>query len=77
MIIDATQRALDYARSHGVTLVAALGNENTDLGAAVKIDTTSPDFPLDAAKTRTVTNDCIDVPTESDGVISVSSVGPT
>ena len=44
-IIDATQRALDYARSHGVTLVAALGNSNTDLGAAIKADSSSPDFP--------------------------------
>ena len=33
-IIDATQRALNYARRHGVTLIAALGNEHQDLGAA-------------------------------------------
>ena len=76
-IIDATQRALDYARQHGVTLISALGNENTDLGLATKVDDISPDFPLDTERTRTVTNDCIDVPTESDGVISVSSVGPS
>lgn len=76
-IIDATQRALDYARSHGVTLIAALGNEHTDLGAATKIDTTSPDFPPGTEKTRTVTNDCLDVPTESDGVISVAAIGPS
>ena len=31
-IIEATQRALRYAHRHGVTLVAALGNEHTDLG---------------------------------------------
>ena len=31
-IIDAAQRALDYAHQHGVTLVAALGNSNTDVG---------------------------------------------
>jgi lantibiotic leader peptide-processing serine protease len=76
-IIDATQRALTYARDRGVTLVAALGNEHTDLGLATKLDETSPDFPPDSAKPREVSNDCIDIPTESDGVISVSSVGPS
>ena len=76
-IIDATQRALDYARSHGVTLVAALGNSNTDLGAAIKADSSSPDFPPGAEKDRTVTNDCLDMPTEGSGVIAVSSVGPS
>ncbi|WP_207219006.1 S8 family serine peptidase [Pengzhenrongella frigida] len=76
-IIDATQRALDYARNHGVTLVAALGNENTDLGAALKSDGSSPDFPPGTEKDREVTNDCLDLPTEGNGVISVSSVGPS
>ncbi|MGD9705693.1 MAG: S8 family serine peptidase [Acidimicrobiia bacterium] len=76
-IIDATQRALDYARHHGVTLVAALGNEHQDLGAALKIDATSPDFPPGTERTREVTNDCLDMPTEGGGVISVSAVGPS
>jgi lantibiotic leader peptide-processing serine protease len=76
-IIDATQRALDYARKHGVTLVAALGNEHQDLGAASKLDEISPDFPLDTARVRDVTNDCLDMPTEADGVIAVSAVGPS
>jgi lantibiotic leader peptide-processing serine protease len=76
-IIDATQRALDYARSHGVTLVAALGNEHQDLGAALKVDGTSPDFPPGTEKVREVTNDCLDMPLEGNGVIGVSSVGPS
>jgi subtilisin family serine protease len=76
-IIDATQRALDYARAHGVTLIAALGNENQDLGAAVKTDDISPDYPEKTSRTRTVTNDCLDMPTEGNGVIAVSSVGPS
>ncbi len=76
-IIDATQRALDYARSHGVTLIAALGNEHQDLGAAVKVDAISPDFPPGSEKVRNVTNDCLDMPTEGDGVISVASIGPS
>ena len=76
-IIDATQRALDYARSHGVTLVAALGNEHQDLGAAIKVDGTSPDFPPGTEKVRQVTNDCLDIPLEGDGVIGVAAVGPS
>jgi subtilisin family serine protease len=76
IIRETTQRALDYARAHGVLPVAALGNEATDLGNPVE-DSTSPDFPLDAAKTRQVDNSCITVPTESKGVVGVSSVGPS
>ncbi|MBI5089268.1 MAG: S8 family serine peptidase [Actinobacteria bacterium] len=76
LIISATQRALDYARRRGVTLVAALGNDHTDLGNPT-IDETSPDFPVDTAYTRTIDNSCLDMPTEGRGVISVSSVGPS
>ncbi len=43
-IIEGTQRALDYAHLHGVTLIAAAGNEHTNL-AQVSTDSTSPDFP--------------------------------
>jgi subtilisin family serine protease len=75
-IIDATQRAVDYARAHGVTLVAALGNENTDLGNPTS-DATSPDYPPNSEHPRTVDNSCLDVPTESEGVVAVSAVGPS
>lgn len=75
-IVRATQRALDYAHAHGVTLVAASGNESTDLGHP-KTDDISPDFPPDAAKHRDVTNRCLTMPTEGEHVIAVNSVGPT
>ena len=75
-IIKATQRAVNFARDHGVTLVAALGNDHTDLGNPT-IDTISPDFPPGTEKTRTVDNSCLDVPTETRGVISVSALGPS
>ena len=75
-IREATQRALDFARSNGVLPIAALGNEATDIGHPT-VDTTSPDFPSGAAKTRTVDNSCITVPTESNGVTSVSALGPS
>jgi subtilisin family serine protease len=77
-VVAATQRAANYARKHGVTLVAALGNENIDLGAPTNIDTTSPDFPLGTARSRTVDNNsCLVMPTEANGVIGVTSLGPS
>jgi subtilisin family serine protease len=75
-IIDLTQRAVDYARARGVTFVAAAGNEHTNLGNPT-FDDTSPDYPPGTNYGRVVTNFCIDVPTETEGVISVSALGPS
>ncbi|GIH74086.1 S8 family peptidase [Planobispora longispora] len=75
-IITGMQRALDYAREHGVTLISAIGNNSTDLGKP-RTDTSSPDYPLETERTRTVDNSCLNVPAESKGVISVSAVGPS
>jgi subtilisin family serine protease len=75
-IITATQRALDYAHRHGVTLVAALGNQDDDLGAP-EPDTTSPDYPPDTARPRQADNSCLSLPTEGRHVIGVSAVGPS
>ncbi|MFD0660081.1 S8 family peptidase [Thermocatellispora tengchongensis] len=74
-IITGMQRALDYARKRGVTLISAIGNGSTDLGKP-KTDTSSPDYPQGEERTRKVNNSCLNVPAESKGVISVSSVGP-
>jgi lantibiotic leader peptide-processing serine protease len=74
-IIELTQLAVNYARARGVTLIAAAGNEATDLGNPT-FDDTSPDFPPDAAKERPVDNGCLTEPTEAEGVVVVSSVGP-
>jgi len=75
-IIAATSRALRYARNHGVTLVSALGNENTDLGNPT-FDPTSPDYPPGQERDRIVDNSCVDMPTEGPGVLAISSLGPT
>jgi lantibiotic leader peptide-processing serine protease len=75
-IIEATQRALDYAHLHGVTLVAALGNGNHDVGLP-EFDGQSPNFPPGNEHDRTVNNTCLDLPTEGNNVISVSAVGPS
>ena len=74
VIRTATQRALNYARNHGVLPVAAAGNESTDLGHPT-FDDTSPDFPVDAAHERVIDNSCISVPSESNGVVVVNSTG--
>jgi len=71
------EAGLNYAHDHGVTLVAAAGNEHTDLAAPTRVDAISPDFPLNTEVTRTVTNQCLDMPAEGPHVITVSAVGPT
>jgi lantibiotic leader peptide-processing serine protease len=76
VIRQAVQRAMTYARNHGVLPVAALGNEATDLNRPTE-DGTSPDYPVGAAKERTIDNSCISVPTETRGVVGVSSTGPS
>lgn len=76
-IIEATQRAVDYAHRRGVILVSASGNDDQDLGDPTKTDTTSPDYPPGSERQRIVDNTCIDVPTESNHVMSVNAIGPT
>lgn len=74
--VEATNRALRYARARGVTLIAAAGNENTDLDNPT-VDTTSPNLPADAARERHIDDGCLSMPTEGDGVLAVSAVGPS
>ena len=76
LVIQATQRAIDYARARGVTTIAAEGNGHTDLGKPA-FDDTSPDYPVDSERERTIDNSCKSMPTEADGVIGVTSVGPS
>ena len=76
LTIEATNRALRYAKTHGVTLIAAMGNSHMDLGNP-QVDDSSPDFPEGQARERTIDNSCLDIPTEGDGVLSVSAVGPS
>jgi lantibiotic leader peptide-processing serine protease len=75
-IIAATQLAIDYARARGVTTIAAEGNGNTDLGNPT-IDVISPDYPPGKERERTIDNSCLSMPTEANGVIGVTSVGPS
>ncbi|MCU1501251.1 MAG: peptidase [Ilumatobacteraceae bacterium] len=78
-IVTAMQRALDYARRHGVTLVSAAGNGATDYTKVI-VDESSPDYvsvPGEAPYDRTIPPSCISMPSEGNGVISVSSTGPS
>jgi subtilisin family serine protease len=75
-IIDLTQRAVDYARERGVTFIGAAGNSATNLGNPT-FDATSPDYPPGTEYDRVVTNFCLDVPTETEGVLSISALGPS
>ncbi|WP_328999702.1 S8 family serine peptidase [Kribbella sp. NBC_00709] len=73
-IAEAVRRAVAYSDSKGVVNVAAAGNEDTDL-ANKSGDDSSPDDSTPAP--RTVTNDCLSLPTELPGVIVVAAVDPT
>lgn len=71
----ATQRALNYARLRGVTLISAAGNEHTDLSKP-SVDASSPDYPSDSAYKRNITpGTCLSMPSQGHGVITVSSTG--
>ncbi|MBA2283401.1 MAG: S8 family serine peptidase [Acidimicrobiia bacterium] len=67
---------LEYAHERGVTLVAAAGNGHTDLATPTRFDATSPDYGAPPAE-RTVTDDCLDLPSEGPHVLSVSAIGPS
>jgi subtilisin family serine protease len=78
LVVSATQRALDYAHAHGVTLISASGNEDTDLGNPLT-DDTSPDYPDQVASPhhRDIDNaTCLSMPTEANGVIAVNATAP-
>ena len=77
VIIETMNRALNYAHRKGVTLVAALGNNNEDISNP-RPDTTSPDYPAGTEHPRTIDNaNCLDLPVEGPHVIGVSSLGPS
>ena len=71
-IWKAEQRAIRFAMTQGVTVVAAEGNESDDLAHPTQ-DVTSPDDTTPV--TRAIHNDCIVIPTEIPGVIGVTASG--
>ena len=71
-IWTAERRAISYAQSQGVVVVAADGNQADDL-AHPTADATSPDDTNPVL--RQIHNDCATVPVEVAGVIGVSADG--
>ncbi len=70
---EAVKRSVAFAESKGVVNVAAAGNDDYNL-AQKSSDDSSPDDSTPAL--RTVTNDCISLPTEVPGVIVAAAVDP-
>ncbi|GAA2819307.1 S8 family serine peptidase [Kribbella solani] len=67
---EAVRRAYAWATDQGTLSVAAAGNSNYDLANK----TTDNNSPNDStAVPRTINNDCLDMPTELPGVITVAS----
>ncbi|MFG3054027.1 S8 family serine peptidase [Kitasatospora sp. NPDC048239] len=71
-IIEGVKRAQEYAEGKGSLQVAAAGNSNYDL-ANKTTDSESPNDSTPA--TRTITNACLDIPTELPGVVTVAAMG--
>ncbi|MGW1765399.1 S8 family peptidase [Streptomyces sp. NPDC002073] len=71
-IIEGVRRAQAYAEGKGSLQVAAAGNSNLDL-ANKTTDTESPNDSTPV--TRTITNACLDIPTELPGVVTVAAMG--
>ncbi|MFF7990929.1 S8 family serine peptidase [Kitasatospora xanthocidica] len=71
-IIEGVKRAQEYAEGKGSLQVAAAGNSDYDLANK----TTDSESPNDSTKvTRTISNACLDVPTELPGVVTVAATG--
>ncbi|MEU6986622.1 S8 family serine peptidase [Streptomyces sp. NPDC046324] len=71
-ILEGVGRAQKYAEGKGSLQVAAAGNANYDL-ANKTTDTSSPNDSTPV--TRTITNDCLDIPAELPGVVTVAANG--
>ncbi|MEV0241552.1 S8 family serine peptidase [Streptomyces sp. NPDC050674] len=71
-IIEGVRRAQEYAEGKGSLQVAAAGNSNYDL-ANKRTDDSSPNDSTPV--NRTITNACVDIPTELPGVVTVAAMG--
>jgi subtilisin family serine protease len=72
--ILAIRRAVDYSVRKDVANVVALGNSNWDMSHPIT-DTGSPNNG-GPTQTRTVGNECFDMPAELPGTVTVTAIGP-
>ena len=71
-VLEAVDRAVQYTQDRGIVNVAAAGNAGRDLAnKAADTDTGSPNDTTPV--TRQLADGCLDLPTELDGVVTVSS----
>ncbi|MFF3772177.1 S8 family serine peptidase [Streptomyces sp. NPDC002232] len=71
-ILEGVGRAQAYADGKGSLQVAAAGNSNVDLANKTS-DSSSPNDSTPV--NRTITNDCLDIPAELPGVVTVAANG--
>jgi len=74
-ILTELESAARYARQQGVVIVAAAGNQSSDLRHP-GLDVISPDWPPGSEEERDVGNNCRVAPAELPGVMTVSATGP-
>ncbi|MFV0136775.1 S8 family peptidase [Streptomyces sp. HMX87] len=73
-IVDAVNRAQLYAQRKGTLHLASAGNSNHDLASDAIVDDSSPDDSTPV--TRTIDpSECLDLPTQLPGVVTVSATG--
>ena len=75
-IVEATNRALDYAHKHGVTLIALRGQRAHGHRATRRPTASAPTIRRGRPTTGTSTTRASIVPTEGHHVISVGATGP-
>ncbi|MET7437832.1 S8 family serine peptidase [Streptomyces sp. NPDC004082] len=75
-IVDAVNRAQQYAQKKGTLNLASAGNSNDDLDSDALLDDSSPDDSTPVPRTVDP-HECFDVPTQLPGVVTVSATGVT
>ncbi|MEU9079873.1 S8 family serine peptidase [Kitasatospora sp. NPDC048538] len=73
-LVAAVGRAAGYAQRRGAVVVASAGNDGQDLGAARTDDRSPNDRTAGPARTRHLGTECIRLPGELPGVVTVTAV---
>jgi subtilisin family serine protease len=73
-ILEAVGRAAEYAEDNGVLNVASAGNSSHDMAADEIVDESSPNDSTPEERTIDP-SECLDLPTQLPGVVTVSATG--
>ncbi|GAA2462119.1 S8 family peptidase [Streptomyces macrosporus] len=73
-VVEAVRRAARYAERKGTLHVASAGNSNHDLAADAIVDDSSPNDTVPTERTIDP-SECLDLPTQLPGVVTVSATG--